>query len=369
MIPKNNNWNFRLEILFFYLDIKMPPKLSQQAVSDLFAEYGYQVPQNFVYRNNKTHIRVYDEMNDVYERMTLQQLQYRVRNQRRQRYFNPALLNLPLNDTTPTINDSYERWCSRQCEEFNDFEEEQKRTAYDYFRDVMPIIARKQNTTLNFDQYDDQTITFKVFGLVQALRTVDFSKYDVRLSMHHNDTVTYAHANQNTIEFLYDSFFVIQDVGDSFNAFVNGFMDITSIEIDFRPIRTEGQRRAPGFFPFTHKMEGLDLKKYGIYSNEDEIVNESCLITAFRSSGLLNESEMKLLMSMIKTRHVLKSELKRIAETFKVCINVKTITDYETGKTSHDDVGNKDDPKLKLLIMFDHYLLNEMFRRRGKKGK
>lgn len=337
----------------------MPKKISPEEVKNLFQEYGYVLPDNFVYRNNKQKFDVYDEMNDSHERISLQQLRYRISKAatKRQPYFDRNLMNLPLSETDTSPKDAFERWCEKQPEDFNDLDDEAKHAAFDYYREVIPILARKQNTSIDFNK--DDLLIPKLYGFVQALRTIDFSRFDVRLTIDSNGYISYAHANQNTIDFLYNAFYESEDVGDSSSAILNGIQEVDRIGIEFIPINTNGQRRAPGFFPFTHKVDGLDLSRYGIYRNEEDIVNESCLITAFRSSGLLNHEEMKLLSSMIRTRNVLKSELKHIAETFKIFINVQIITDYETGKTSHDEYGNKNDPKLKLLIMYDHYLLNE----------
>ena len=337
----------------------MGRRLTQQQVKDLFEKYGYILPDNFQYHNNKQKFNVYDEQNETHENLSLQQLRYRINRAatRRAEYFDKNLMNLPLSDNEPSSNDSYERWSANQPEEFNDLDDEYRHVAFDYYRNVMPIIARRQNTTLNFDQNDNPIP--QLYGLVQALRTVDFSQFDVRLTLNHQGQITFAHANENTINFLYNSFFDVQDVGDSSNAILNGFIDVDSIHLEFIHKNNEGQRRAPGFFPFTHKFDGLNLSKYGIYRNECDIVNESCLITAFRASGLLNENQMKLLSSMIKTRHVLKSQLRNIAETFNLFIYVEIITNYENGKSSHDDYGDKSNPKLKLLIMYDHYLFNE----------
>ena len=63
---------------------------------------------------------------------------------------------------------------------------------------------------------------------------------------------------------------------------------------------------------------------------------------------------------MIKTRNVLKSELKNIAKIFSINIYLKIITNYESGKTSHEDhIINKNFKSIKLLIMYDHYFLME----------
>ena len=340
----------------------MPKRLTTSDVKNLFEKYGYQVPKNFTYRNNKQRIRVYDEQNETHETMTYQQLQYRIKRAatKRQPYFDKNLMNLPIaggSDTDDT-DPGYRRWLARQSDEFNDLDNEYKREAYQYYCEVMPIVSRKRNTTLRFNQNEENKP--KLYGLVEALKTVDFTRYDVRLTVKYNGITTYMHANENTINLLYDSFFNDDlDVTDSASAIITNIVEFDSIFIEFRPKNMNGARIAPGFFPWTHRCDSLDLSRYAIYRHEEDISNEPCLVTAIRSSGLLDSDQLQLLSSMVKTRNVLKSDLRKIAETFGLFIYVQIITDYKTGKTSHTEYGNPKDPKLKLLIMYDHYMFNE----------
>ena len=107
----------------------MPPRLTTKEVKDLFYEYGYIVPDDFIYRNNKQPIRVFDEMNRVYETLTLQKLKYKIDRAatKRARYFISDLMNMPLseNETEPT-GSSFERWSDKQSEELNDLDAEYK---------------------------------------------------------------------------------------------------------------------------------------------------------------------------------------------------------------------------------------------------
>ena len=146
----------------------MPRRLTTQQVKDLFAEYGYLVPDNFVYRNNKQTIRVYDEMNDRHIDMNLQKLRYQTDRAAttRQRYFDSDLLNLPLSDVEqqPT-GSSFERWAAQQSEDFNDLDDEYKQAAFDYYTQTMPLIAQHRNIDISFDEY--QNIP-QLYGLISA---------------------------------------------------------------------------------------------------------------------------------------------------------------------------------------------------------
>ena len=333
----------------------MPPRYTTNQVKDLFADYGYVVPQNFVYHNNKTKVHVYDEMNGVYEDLSLQQLQYRTDRAatRRPRYFDPDLMNIQLSNTGPTDNSSFERWCAHQPEEFNDMDDETKHEAFDMFRQTIPHVARHQNADIDFDDYNNIA---QLYGLVSALRTANYNQFDIRLTIRDvNDNITYAHANENTVNYLFNSFIEHLDVSDSNEALLNTVVDVKHVHIEFIP-KTNTGRNAPGFFPFINKSE-IDLSPYGIYQREEDVKNESCLITAIRSSGLLDEKQMDLLQSMIKTRNVMKTDLRKISKEFKFNVHVRTIK--EGGKDSHYEIINDQTyPLLKLVVVMNHYMIN-----------
>ena len=345
----------------------MPKKLTTKQVKDLFSKYGYIVPDGFVYTNNKQKIRVYDEQNEVYENMNVQQLKYRTTRAAtiRQPYFDPNIMNININDNVDVrSNDSFDRWCAQRNEEFNDLDDEYKHSAFNYYRDVMPIIAQKQNTTLNFDQ--NENVIPQVYGLIEALKTINYGKYDIRLTITDiNNSISYAHANENTINFLFNSFYDYQDVGDSMDALINNICDVKTINIDFIEKNNQGGVQAPGFFPFINKSE-IDLSCYGIYNNENDIKNESCLLTAIRSSDILNEHQLELLHSMLRTRNVMKTDLRKISDEFKFNVHVRTIKDG--GKDSHYEIINNNNyPLLKLVVVNNHFMLNKTTFAFGKK--
>ena len=57
----------------------MPKRLNTEDVKAIFERYGYTVPDNFVYQNNSTSIRVYDEQENTYKDMTYKKLQYQIK--------------------------------------------------------------------------------------------------------------------------------------------------------------------------------------------------------------------------------------------------------------------------------------------------
>ena len=181
-----------------------------------------------------------------------------------------------------------------------------------------------------------------------------FGKFDVRLTfIDSNNQPYFRHLNPNTIQYLTELYEKtdFDRIKDSLDDFVDNLLDVERLHVEFIE-RNNGSRIVAEFFPYTNKSD-IDLTRYGVYKDTtDENFNESCLITAFKSSNILSTDEMKMLKSFIKTRGVPQTSLKQISDLFKIHINCKKY--YEnSGKTSHVDYGleYKDKRSIKLIIM------------------
>ena len=161
---------------------------------------------------------------------------------------------------------------------------------------------------------------------------------DIRMTIETKyNEISYAHVNQNTIDVLeylleYNDF-NLSDSNDVFVFNINDYKQITFEFIDFK----KGKRITAAFFPY-YNISDIDLSSYGIYHKDEYPKPEPCLITAFRSSGILDENEMNLLTSFIKTKSVPREELKNIAETFKTHIICKV---HYNEKTSTREFGKE----------------------------
>ena len=77
----------------------MPKRLNTEDVKTIFERYGYTVPDNFVYQNNSTSIRVYDEQENTYKDMTYKKLQYQIKKGRSEMEGDPFFMNMALSET------------------------------------------------------------------------------------------------------------------------------------------------------------------------------------------------------------------------------------------------------------------------------
>ena len=333
-------------------------RLSDNEVRSLFYRYGYELPQDFKHKNVHTKYKAYDLINERMDELSVVQLRYRID---RAPITRPEYLPFPFNDMAvgePIHHrTSFQRWMDKHWV-YADID--RRKIAYNTYVQTMRDIGKKKTFNVAFANTDKVDT---LYGFLEALKEMDYSGYDVRLTITSNTgNESYVHANANTISYLNDIFESRKDFTDSDAYAINELDDIANIRVEFIPL--QHNNRAPGYFPYTHDTD-LDLRKFGIYSTEEELLsigNESCLVTALRS--VLNSDEVDLLKAMIKTRYVLKTDLKHIATTFNLKINVKTVTDYAKGKTSHADyepINGCDEHTrtAKLMIAYDHYFINE----------
>ena len=361
----------------------MPRKLNTNFVRRRFNEYGYRVPENFNYVNNITHIRVYDEYNNCYENITYKMLTYRInhgrpsRNDTESQEFITQLMNMPLSQETPRTDKNQN------------------------INSLVKKLLKEKTFILNFENNEPGSKEHinALYTLLNALKiAAPKIDKDIRMTIETKyNEISYAHVNQNTIDVLeylleYNDF-NLSDSNDVLVFNINDYKQITFEFIDFK----KGKRITAAFFPY-YNISDIDLSSYGIY-HKDEWANgpkdlrdansvcnpkgkvpkplnpESCLITAFRSSGILDENEMNLLTSFIKTKSVPREELKNIAETFKTHIICKVHYDEKTstrefGKeyerlSEPDDLCRGPEPerlrerKIKLHILGNHYILDK----------
>ena len=106
--------------------------------------------------------------------------------------------------------------------------------------------------------------------------------------------------------------------------------DAEIINILLRPILSEikfiwrekkRQRPNGGYFKYYHKLDKIDLRRYGIYKNSKETdeYKLNCLEIALIFAGI-EADKINKLKTMIRTRYVPQKDLKIIAEQLKIYI-------------------------------------------------
>ena len=377
----------------------MPKRLNTEDVKAIFERYGYTVPDNFVYQNNSTSIRVYDEQENTYKDMTYKKLQYQIKKGRSEMeteksyaqnevpypFMNMALseigprtrdgfidmMNMALSETGPRTREGFydlintplsdeelprsqlERYEKRFGKNFMRETEETKNNVMQLANEIIKKLIKKQSFSLS---PKGEVVDF-LYALSHAMKIAvpRIDKNIIMTILDNKGHTQYARVNQNTIDMLD---WVLEDkeyeINDSGDPILESLSNFKSIAFDFRNI-SKGKRIVGAFFPYYNNSD-IDLTPYGIYKR-GEVIRESCLLTAFRSSGLLDDEQLNLLSSFLKTKLIPREELKHISNLFKIHIICRV--HYNKNKSSTNEYGEKYGKTLKLHIIEDHYMLDK----------
>lgn len=247
-------------------------------------------------------------------------------------------------------------WLAQQSNEIRTDTPQAQRETYQTMQNIIRQLERRQNFSVNF-----HNVISELRGFIEAIKVSGpnlIKNYNVRLTfIDESGNRDYRSVSPTTIQYFDELFNLseIDRVKDSTDDILDNILSVKTILVDFVP-RREGRRIAPGFFPFINKSD-IDLRRFGIFSSlDDSDINDSCLVQAFRASTILTEEELNMLTSFIKTRYVPQTAFKEISNLFKIHINCKIV--YED-KTSHVDFGPEFEKTIKLIIINNHYMLND----------
>ena len=375
----------------------MPKRLNTEDVKTIFERYGYTVPDNFVYQNNSTSIRVYDEQENTYKDMTYKKLQYQIKKGRSEMetevpypFMNMALsetgprtrdgfidmMNMALSETGPRTREGFydlintplsdeelprsqlERYEKRFGKNFMRETEETKNNVMQLANEIIKKLIKKQSFSLSpKGENGVHSIVDFLYALSHAMKIAvpRIDKNIIMTILDNKGHTQYARVNQNTIDMLD---WVLEDkqyeINDSGDPILESLSNVKKLDFEFKDI-SRGGRIVGAFFPYYNNSD-IDLTPYGIYKR-GEVIRESCLLTAFRSSGLLDDEQLNLLSSFLKTKLIPREELKHISNLFNIRISCRV--HYDTGKTSTNEYGEKYGKTLKLHIIEDHYILDK----------
>ena len=351
----------------------MPKRLDSNTVRQAFIDAGYEPPADFKYKNNKTKYRMFDYLNNKYVQISYQTLQYNLKKGHRPTW---SMLPLPLPDeqldeqpTQPTQKSPQERFYTKHSDVLISFDSGAKQVIYDQYKGTIQQLTRKRDFILDLPTEDEELQRIHLTGIMLALRDTAaniLKKHDLTLCLTNiNDRERYFNVNPTTLDDLYNAImspeieYRVEDSSDFGLINTNIF---STISFSFSPTRP-GRRVTAGFFPMINTDLSTDLSRYAIYTSIDtpEIATP-CILTAFKSSGVLTESELNQLSNMIRVRNFPQTDLQRISKHFKINIYVRNYRDDSSkSKTSHVDYSDPSYTRsIKLCIYLNHYMLYEV---------
>ena len=349
----------------------MPHKLSNQFVRQMFMDAGYELPADFVHRNCSTKYIVYDHLKDQWTSMSVNMLKYHIKRGNR-----PSWSELPLPPPQPQPQPPSQPMQQSPIDRFVNNHHALQPEAPDFqqdvfttFTQVMPQVNRKHQFTYMFKSQN--TPHAEMLGVVYALKDSAakvLKTNTILIDLETNDGKhRYFHVNPTTLSSLYDMFACPEpdfSVADSADNTLLDTLDYKQMTFTFQPItqhQRKGRRVRAGFFPFINTDPSNDLSRYGIYTNlQDPRITEPCIITAFKSSNIFTDNELNQIEDMVKVRCFPQSELKHIAELFKVNMYVRHYKPSKDGKQQSSHIEFNDPSytrSIKLMIVYEHYAL------------
>ena len=262
------------------------------------------------------------------------------------------LINTPLSDEE-LPRSQLERYEKRFGKNFMRETEETKNNVMQLANEIIKKLIKKQSFSLS---PKGEVVDF-LYALSHAMKIAvpRIDKNIIMTILDNKGHTQYARVNQNTIDMLD---WVLEDkqyeINDSGDPILESLSNVKKLDFEFKDI-SRGGRIVGAFFPYYNNSD-IDLTPYGIYKR-GEVIRESCLLTAFRSSGLLDDEQLNLLSSFLKTKLIPREELKHISNLFNIRISCRV--HYDTGKTSTNEYGEKYGKTLKLHIIEDHYILDK----------
>jgi len=166
--------------------------------------------------------------------------------------------------------------------------------------------------------------------------------------------------NPNTRERLFkyveNNFVSYEDTTESDGQVVTQISENPIIRFDIIELKHKNQKQSGKFFPYYHKLNNLDLTKYGIYSNLEQLnkeVDKICLVKALRMSGL-NDEKYAALLTMIKSANIPFSQIEQICNTLSIQIRVKRLNQKNPQR---DWFGKEFNEIYHIGMIEDHYFI------------
>ena len=344
----------------------MPPRQRRRQPPDVdqvrreLAQFGYTLPMTVTrIKNVRQMFTVFDEQAQQRARLSITKFKYLKKHGRPE--YNPYHV-LPVNERHMDEKDrtSLGRFIQRQGRNLANKSDKFKKDLHHLYTVNIANMVKERDFKFRVDQENYEA---SLTGFLLAVRdSLHRLKKEVILTIRKVDgSVTYAYANDRTIDFLAQ---VVQDeedlpeIADSDVNILEALVQVDEVDVEFRN-PTPGRRIMGGCFPYFNTFPGLDLSKYGIFDRFD-IANydDNCVVLACKESGRMTTEELNYLRSIVRTRVFPRSALKEICRIFNVAIKTWVYYD-EDNSFSHHDFGFDPFHPIKLVLWKGHYMLNE----------
>ena len=219
-----------------------------------------------------------------------------------------------------------------------------------------------QNNMVKLIQGETANVPFnpkEIGGLKKAVQEI--VKYAVNnqvvigvgekhISLNHNNL-------PDLLQAIQDEFEGVEEEMDSYREFIHEIRNHETLDV-FLNEKFNRKILAGAFFPYTHKIDDLDLSNYGIFRwVNKENYNVNCFYEAMRVSGLPT-AKLERLKQMIVGVTIPSSRLKLVCDSLLIKINLYIV---DGNKEKRKKVFGKDyDETYELCLFEKHYFVFDM---------
>ena len=343
------------------------PPLTQQEIEGRINPYGYYFTPKTVYVNQHKAMHLYDAQTGGYVNLSLRQIQYRIKTNKRSEYDIYNILAVPeeQQQQQPPVQlpAGYVRFVNKlqKYSKFDTLSDDAKDAAYQYYKTMCRALGAKKKFNLNFDtgKEDGVNADLFLFTFLEALQATK-KKMDKRIKIKITDedgTVRYYELSYDTIDYfeglLQDK--QQQEINTSENDLFDSQNNWKRVSVFF------GDKvKAGGFFPFINKLTSLDLSQFAIYNtiNYDNYKN-NCFIDALINSRKFTDEQINLIKSSVYTRLITFDYIQKMCDLMKINITIR-IPNENDNKTSAKIYKSKEpsNTNIVMFIYYDHFMIN-----------
>ena len=239
----------------------MPRRLTINDVKDKVEKYGFFLVDGQTYKNNTTKLKFFDSQENKYVNLSLKQIQYRIKKDKRGEF--DYMNILPVDNSRQTQQSEHltgtQRWINKMNNNpyFNSLTQDEKEKMFTKFNLLMKQFNRNKHIHISFKR-SDLTGKQRLYILVESLKEYIKKKPNKMIRIETVDAYGFQNNHTLTVDTL--NYFIDllndepkQEITDSVNYMFEDFNDWQTVDIYFE----DRKKPAGGFFTYLKCLRNI----------------------------------------------------------------------------------------------------------------
>ena len=220
---------------------------------------------------------------------------------------------------------------------------------------IEPVRFIENNYKKKINQYLDSTDENKLEIDLESINydvryLLDFIKPKINQNIYINIGDLWYTLNMNSIKNIQNAL-IQEESSGAYGELINIIKISSTLDLVFRQANKK-KINGGAFFPYFHKLDKVNLDKYGIFNKMNpNNYTSNCLCECFKAAGI----DYTAIKCLVKNQEIPMKKLKDVANQLHLWISVRNIED----KSNLRHYGDKNNPRLELGLIKKHYFLIE----------